>query len=168
MSPERLQAGQVDARTDIYALACVLYECLTGSPPYPGDALEQQVTAHLTAPPPRPSITDPNVPVAFDSVIATGMAKQPDQRYPTTVKLAHAARDANSTPIPAVAPTMWARPPLDSPACHPTEATATTPAVLAGPPDPTPPREKSVMGCDRGHRRGYRRRHHRGAGDRQP
>src|ERR1700752_3508041 len=68
MSPERLQAGHVDARCDIYALACVLYECLTGSPPYPGDTLEQQITAHLTAPPPRPSITDPNVPVALDSV----------------------------------------------------------------------------------------------------
>ena len=37
MSPERLRAGQVDARADIYALACVLYECLTGSAPYPGD-----------------------------------------------------------------------------------------------------------------------------------
>jgi serine/threonine kinase PknH len=99
MSPERLQAGQVDARSDIYALACVLYECLTGSPPYPGDNLEQQITAHLTAPPPRPSSTDPNVPAAFDSVIATGMAKNPDQRYATTVELAHAARDATTVPF---------------------------------------------------------------------
>jgi serine/threonine-protein kinase len=53
MSPERLRAGQVDARSDIYALACVLYECLTGSTPYPGDNFEQQITAHLTEPPPR-------------------------------------------------------------------------------------------------------------------
>ena len=88
MSPERLRAGQVDARADIYALACVLYECLTGSPPYPGDNFEQQITAHLTAPPPRPSTTQPNVPAAFDRVIATGMAKDPDQRYATTVELA--------------------------------------------------------------------------------
>ena len=138
MSPERLQAGQVDARTDIYALACVLYECLTGSPPYPGDTLEQQVTAHLTAPPPRPSANDPNVPFAFDSVIATGMAKQPDQRYPTTVELAHAARDANTTPIPAVAPTMHAQRP-DPRSCHPAETTATTAAALVRPPAPTRP-----------------------------
>src|ERR1700756_56443 len=106
MSPERLRAGQVDARADIYALACVLYECLTGRPPYPGDNLEQQITAHLTAPPPRPSSTDPRVPVALDAVIATGMAKKPDQRYPTTVELAHAARDAITTPIAAAGPTM--------------------------------------------------------------
>jgi serine/threonine protein kinase len=99
MSPERLRAGEVDARADIYALACVLYECLTGSPPYPGDNFEQQITAHLTAPPPRPSSTDPNVPAAFDSVIATGMAKDPDQRYATTVELARAAHDATAVPL---------------------------------------------------------------------
>jgi serine/threonine protein kinase len=115
MSPERLQAGQVDARCDIYALACVLYECLTGRPPYPGDNLEQQITAHLTAAPPRPSSTDPKVPVAFDAVIATGMAKRPDQRYPTTVELAHAARDAITTPIPAATPTMQAAPTRPAP-----------------------------------------------------
>ena len=64
MSPERLRAGQVDARSDIYALACVLYECLTGSRLSPADNFEQQITAHLTAPPPRPSSTDPNVPAS--------------------------------------------------------------------------------------------------------
>jgi serine/threonine-protein kinase len=104
MSPERLRAGQVDARSDIYALACVLYECLTGSTPYPGDNFEQQITAHLTEPPPRPSSTDPNMPVALDPVIATGMAKDPDQRYATTVELADAARDAITTPLPRHAP----------------------------------------------------------------
>lgn len=103
MSPERLQAGEVDARADIYALACVLYECLTGEPPYPGN-LEQQITAHLTTPPPRPSRTDSDVPVGFDSVIAVGMAKSPEQRYPSTVELARAARDAVTTPISATPP----------------------------------------------------------------
>ncbi len=98
MSPERLRAGQVDARADIYALACVLYKCLTGSTPYPGDNFEQQITAHLTEPPPRPSSTDPNVPATFDQVIATGMAKNPDQRYATTVELANAAHYAISKP----------------------------------------------------------------------
>jgi serine/threonine kinase PknH len=77
MSPERLRAGQVDARSDIYALACVLYECLTGSTPFPGDNTEQQITAHLMAPPPRPSSTNPNVPATFDPVIATGHPPKP-------------------------------------------------------------------------------------------
>jgi beta-N-acetylhexosaminidase len=98
MSPERLRDGQVDPRADIYALACVLYECLTGSTPYPGDSFEQQMTAHLMEPPPRPSSTDPNMPVALDPVIATGMAKDRDQRYATTIELADAARDAITEP----------------------------------------------------------------------
>src|SRR6201997_1427391 len=111
MSPERLRAGQVDARSDIYALACVLYECLTGNTPYPGENFEQQITAHLIEPPPRPSSTDPNMPVALDTVIATGMAKKPDDRYRTTVDLANAAHDAITEPIPRPAPSRAPNPP---------------------------------------------------------
>jgi hypothetical protein len=99
LAPERLRAGQVDGRADVYALACVLYECLTGATPFPGGDTEQQIAAHFMEPPPRPSITDPNVPASLDAVIATGMAKDPDQRYATTVELSIAARDAITTPL---------------------------------------------------------------------
>ncbi|WAC93197.1 serine/threonine-protein kinase [Mycobacterium sp. Aquia_213] len=99
MSPERLRAGQVDARSDVYALACVLYECLTGDTPFAGDNTEQQITAHFMEPPPRPSITDPKVPATLDPVIANGMAKDPDQRYATTIELATAANAAITDPI---------------------------------------------------------------------
>ena len=105
MSPERMRPGEVDARSDIYALACVLYECLTGSPPFPGDTFESQAMAHLMDPPPRPSVTSPEVPWKVDEVIATGMAKDPDHRYATTVELADAARDAITDPIARPAPT---------------------------------------------------------------
>lgn len=104
MAPERLQAGQDDARGDIYGLTCVLYECLTGQPPYPGSKLEQQITAHLTAPPPRPSRSRPGIPLAFDAVIATGMAKTPEHRYITAVHLANAARAALVSPAPPPPP----------------------------------------------------------------
>src|SRR6201997_4608448 len=109
MAPARFRPGDVDARADIYALACVLYECLTGRRPFPGDNLEHQAVAHLSDPPPQPSTTHPKVPAAFDEVIATGMAKEPDQRYATTVELASAAHDAITTPTPRPAQKM--RPP---------------------------------------------------------
>ncbi len=104
MAPERISAGQNDPRGDIYALACVLYQCLTGQLPFPGDSLEQQLAAHLASPPPRPSAQSNTVPTALDTVIATGMAKDPDQRYATTIELADAARDAITTPLPRPSP----------------------------------------------------------------
>lgn len=97
MAPERFRVGEPDARSDIYALACVLYECLTGVAPYPGDSIEHQVAGHLSEPPPRPS--DSGAPPAFDAVIATGMAKDPGQRYATPVDMARAARDAITVPL---------------------------------------------------------------------
>ncbi|OBF88485.1 hypothetical protein A5791_17610 [Mycobacterium sp. 852002-51163_SCH5372311] len=100
IAPERLDSGTEDARADIYSLACVLYECLTGSPPFDGTTMARLVAAHLSTPPPRPSINQPNVPPQADEVIATGMAKDPDERYATTIELADAARDAITTPIP--------------------------------------------------------------------
>ncbi len=97
MAPERFTSGAADARSDIYALACVLYECLTGGAPFPGQGMEQQLAGHLSAPPPRPS--DSGAPSTFDPVIATGMAKNPGQRYATSVGLARAARDAITVPM---------------------------------------------------------------------
>ena len=98
MAPERFEAGQVDARSDVYALTCVLYELLTGSRPYPADSLEQQIAGHMMAPLPRPSDTDPRL-AAFDSVIAKGMAKKPAKRYQSAGELAVAARRALNAPV---------------------------------------------------------------------
>lgn len=98
MAPERFSTGHLDARSDVYSLACVLYECLTARYPFPGDTLEQQITSHLTAPPPRPSTTNPGLPGGLDHVIAKAMAKNPGDRYGTALDLARAATDALTTP----------------------------------------------------------------------
>jgi serine/threonine protein kinase len=99
MAPERLTSGQTDPRADIYALTCVLHECLTGSQPFPGNSVEQQITAHLTLPPPRPSVLCDTVPTAIDAVIAKGMAKNSGERYATTREMANAARAAITVPM---------------------------------------------------------------------
>ncbi|HEX9174852.1 MAG TPA: serine/threonine-protein kinase, partial [Mycobacterium sp.] len=104
MAPERFTTGQIDPRSDIYALACVLHECLTGSRPFAGDSLEQQVAGHLMTPPPQPSALRDGIPGELDAVIATGMAKNPDERYPTTKDLGRAAHAAIITSPPIAPP----------------------------------------------------------------
>ncbi len=112
MAPERFTGGTADARADVYSLACVLHECLTGVAPFPGDSVEQQIAGHLTLDPPKPSRINPAVPAGFDSVIAAGMAKKPDERYQNARELATAARRA-LTEVPAAihnprtAPTLF-------------------------------------------------------------
>ena len=91
MAPERFREGASDARSDVYSLACVLAQCLTGSTPFAGQSVEEQILAHLTAPPPLPSRSNPAVPAAFDAVVAAGMAKNPDERYQSVLELAQAA-----------------------------------------------------------------------------
>ena len=100
MAPERFRGDRVTYRADIYALACVLGECLTGAPPYQSDSVERLVAAHLLDPVPRPSqqLRPGMIPMALDQVIATGMAKNPDERYRTAGDLAAAAHDALTGP----------------------------------------------------------------------
>jgi serine/threonine-protein kinase len=98
MAPERFSNDPVDHRADVYSLACVLYECLTGSPPYASDSAGGLVTAHLMKPIPQPSAIRAGVPRAFDSVISRGMAKRPHERYASAGDLARAAHDALTNP----------------------------------------------------------------------
>ncbi|MEU6560492.1 serine/threonine-protein kinase [Nocardia nova] len=94
MAPERFDSGPITARADIYSLACVLYECLTGSTPFSAQSVSVLIRSHLSEPPPRPSAERGDVPAAMDAVIARAMAKAPADRYQTAGQFTAAARAA--------------------------------------------------------------------------
>jgi len=79
MSPEQAHGEQVDARADLYALGCLLFELLTGEPPFDGSGYEV-LLAHLGRPPPAPSSRNTELPEVVDRLIASLMAKKPDDR----------------------------------------------------------------------------------------
>ncbi|MFE3193619.1 serine/threonine-protein kinase [Nocardia sp. NPDC059240] len=93
-APERFGEDPADHRADIYSLGCTFYEILTGSRPFPRSDHAAVISAHLTAPPPRPTELFPDLPPALDDVIATALAKLPADRYPNCAALADAAHRA--------------------------------------------------------------------------
>jgi tRNA A-37 threonylcarbamoyl transferase component Bud32 len=94
LAPERFAGRPGDRRVDVYALACLLHELLTGTRAYPGGEFAAQLHGHVRRPPPRPSTIRAGVPAAFDAVVARGMAKDPDARPATAGELAAEARTA--------------------------------------------------------------------------
>src|SRR5215217_199435 len=94
VAPEQIQAGRVDRRADVYSLGCVLYEMLTGSVAFPRDNEVAKLWAHVTDPPPPPSLKRPDLVKAFDQVVARATAKDPDARYQRASDLAAAVDGA--------------------------------------------------------------------------
>ncbi|AQA24407.1 phosphotransferase enzyme family protein [Rhodococcus sp. MTM3W5.2] len=81
LSPEQARGEQVDARSDVYSLGCVLFEILTGEPPFKGDSPVAVAYQHVREDPALPSSVNPNVPRELDSVILKAMSKNPANRY---------------------------------------------------------------------------------------
>lgn len=91
MAPERFDSSRaVDERVDIYALGCVLYEILTGQPPFPGKTLTAQAGAHMAAPRPRASVLRADLRADIDAVIAQAMAVDPAHRFHSCAALSRA------------------------------------------------------------------------------
>ncbi|CAN5480737.1 hypothetical protein BH23ACT9_BH23ACT9_02290 [soil metagenome] len=103
MAPEQIE-GQIDYRTDIYALGCVIVECLTGRPPFESESAFGLIRAHQAQPPPKVSEMDPTLPPALDAVVQRAMAKDPTERWSSAGALADAFGQAMAPPAPAASP----------------------------------------------------------------
>jgi serine/threonine protein kinase len=104
-APEQVAGQPVDGRTDGYALGCVLYECLTGRPPFPAESNEAVLFAHLEAIRPRVTAERPDLPPAIDWVVQRAMAKAKQDRFSSCRELVAAARRAlaagpSARPVP--------------------------------------------------------------------
>ena len=90
-APEQLEEAGVDARTDVYALGCLLFHALTGSVPFPRETEAGTIVAHLNAPPPWATTLAPDVPGALSRAVARAMSKDPGDRQPSAGTLAREA-----------------------------------------------------------------------------
>jgi predicted Ser/Thr protein kinase len=99
VAPEQIRGERPDARADVYALGCVLYHSLAGAPPYQRESDEATLWAHLNDDPPSVHDRVPDVPASFDAVLARALAKDPDDRFPSTGDLGRAALAAAGRPV---------------------------------------------------------------------
>jgi serine/threonine protein kinase len=93
-APEQIAGQATDSRTDLYSLACVLYECMAGKPPFAAPRASATLFGHLNEPPPSLHAHRPELPDQIDTVLATALAKDPDQRHPNCRELCQAAQQA--------------------------------------------------------------------------
>ncbi|MFF1443212.1 serine/threonine-protein kinase [Streptomyces sp. NPDC058295] len=128
VAPEQISGQPVDGRCDVYGLACVVYECLAGRPPFLRDDDVALLWAHQNADPPPLTETRPDLPPYLDAVFARALAKSPEARHPTCgvfvaelrptpgggLRPAHPPTELAGAPAAAPQPPPWARP-----VCHP-------------------------------------------------
>ncbi|MFG2334296.1 serine/threonine-protein kinase [Streptomyces sp. NPDC048604] len=128
MAPERISEQPVDGRSDLYSLACVVYEALAGRPPFQRDDPMQLLWAHMHDLPPEVSLGRPDIPPGVDVVMAKALAKSPEDRYASCHAFVVDLRSAASSGPPGAAV-----PP------HPEVQTPAPPPPAAGGGSITPP-----------------------------
>jgi eukaryotic-like serine/threonine-protein kinase len=106
LSPEQARGERVDSRSDLYSTGCLLYELLTGRPPFTGDSPVAIAYQHVRENPIPPSRVDPDVPAWADAIVLKAMAKSPADRYQTAADMrADLQRAASGMPVAAAPPT---------------------------------------------------------------
>jgi serine/threonine-protein kinase len=128
IAPEQISGSRADGSADVYSLACVLFECLTGTVPYLRENQAAVLWAHLHDEVPRATSVNPSLPPAVDAALARGMAKSPDDRFPTARALVEALQ------APLEATTTVSRNGAETPSAP----TSPLPEPPAGPPTARP------------------------------
>jgi serine/threonine-protein kinase len=105
LSPEQARGERVDARSDIYSTGCVLYELLTGRPPFQGDSPVAIAYQHVREEAPQPSQLDPSIPQYVNAIVMKALAKDPNYRYQSAAEMRADIQRA-SQGMPVAAPTM--------------------------------------------------------------
>ncbi|MFI6449716.1 protein kinase, partial [Kitasatospora sp. NPDC050543] len=131
-APEQISGRPVDGRSDLYSLACVVFEMLVGSPPFRRDGDLALLWAHLNEPPPAVTSLRPDLPPAMDTVLATALAKSADDRYDTCLEFVAALRAA-AAEEPPHGQQRWQS---AGPATKVVPALVAEPPVPGGPPQP--------------------------------
>lgn len=105
LSPEQARGEVVDARSDLYSASVLLYELLTGKPPFTGDSPVSIAYQHVSEMPTPPSQVDPGVTTEIDAVVLRALAKSPDDRYQTAAEFrADVERAIAGSPVTAAVP----------------------------------------------------------------
>ena len=105
LSPEQARGERVDARSDLYSTGCLMYELLTGRPPFTGDSPVAIAYQHVRENPIPPSRLDPSLPPWADSIVLKAMAKSPNDRYQSAAEMqADIQRAASGMQVAAAVP----------------------------------------------------------------
>ncbi|OYN89466.1 Stk1 family PASTA domain-containing Ser/Thr kinase [Parenemella sanctibonifatiensis] len=129
LSPEQARGESVDARSDIYSAGCLLYELLTGRPPFQGDSPVSVAYQHVREIPQPPSHLDPAITPDMDAIVLKSLAKDPAERFQSAQEMrSDIARLLAGQAVTAVIPASATSPDPD-----PTQALAPAPAYAAAP-----------------------------------
>ncbi len=140
MAPEQCQ-GNACQESDQYSLAVVVYEWLSGEPPFPGDDPFSVALQHIQTPPPPLRAKAPGVPPAVEEVVLKALAKEPKERFPSAQAFAAALEEAQRATPPGVSVRFASSRPLSTPRLPaiPAQEAAPTNSPAAPPPSPAPP-----------------------------
>lgn len=145
IAPEQARDGQVDARTDIYSLGILLYELVSGQPPFEVETIAQAKHQHTEVAPRPPSSLNPSLPQILELIILKALAKEPTERYQSAAALAEALGDM---PAGILASTKNAkRSRRSTPATKKPANMPSRPTIIGSgsPPSPPPPPSPAII-----------------------